>query len=189
MKTLVTSPFDFLTDLHILLLFFTVVEGPTSSFECAHQLGKLCQNRHLLVNLIPYNQTDVKDKLRCPSEKHMRQFQDIVTSYNTFCTIRRTMGADIASACGQLVVQKEKESNELTEVDIEDSFTRNSSDTKGRKPKTVVKNLSNVPSTEPKEEETSGYDRFVKPLAIATSISALCFLASAVVFLRQRRRI
>ncbi|KAI2498164.1 hypothetical protein MHU86_16307 [Fragilaria crotonensis] len=97
------------------MIEYVMLEGPTSSLECAHQLGKLCQNRHLLVNLIPYNQTDVKDKLRCPSEQHMRQFQDIVSSYNTFCTIRRTMGADIASACGQLVVQTAKE------VDIEDA--------------------------------------------------------------------
>ncbi len=141
------------------------------------------------MNLIPYNQTDVKDKLRCPSEKHMRQFQDIVTSYNTFCTIRRTMGADIASACGQLVVQKEKEAMDLKEVDIEDSFPGSTVDRKVSKPKTIMKNISIVPSTEPKEEETSGYDRFVKPLAIATSLSALCFLASAVVFIRQRRRI
>ena len=72
------------------------MEGETSSFECAHQLGKLCENRHLVVNLIPYNATDVKDKLRCPSGPHMREFRNIVASYGTFCTIRRTMGADIA---------------------------------------------------------------------------------------------
>ena len=72
------------------------MEGETSSFECAHQLGKLCENRHLVVNLIPYNQTDVKDKLRCPTKEHMQEFRDIVASYGAFCTIRRTMGADIA---------------------------------------------------------------------------------------------
>ena len=164
------------------------MEGPTSSLECAHQLGKLCQNRHLLVNLIPYNQTDVKDKLRCPSDKHMREFQEIVTSYNTFCTVRRTMGADIASACGQLVVQKEKEAQEMKEVDIEDSLTTRIVDRKVSKPKSVTKKLSIVPSIEAKEEETCGCERFVKPLAIATSISALCFLASVAVFMRQRRR-
>lgn len=76
--------------------FFFAVEGETSSFECAHQLGKLCENRHLVVNLIPYNQTDVKDKLRCPTKEHMQEFRDIVASYGAFCTIRRTMGADIA---------------------------------------------------------------------------------------------
>ena len=99
------------------------MEGETSSLECAHQLGKLCENRHLVVNLIPYNATDVKDKLQCPSEQHMRRFRDIVASYGSFCTIRRTMGADIASACGQLVKKAEGEEQNPPsekEVDMED---------------------------------------------------------------------
>ena len=91
--------------------FFGVpkVEGKTTSIKSAHELGKLCENRNLVVNLIPYNQTDVKDKLRCPSVAKMNEFRQIVQSYGAFCTIRRTMGADIASACGQLVTAKEKE--------------------------------------------------------------------------------
>lgn len=159
--------------------YSVIVEGPTSSLECAHQLGKLCQNRHLLVNLIPYNQTDVKDKLRCPSEQHMRQFQDIVSSYNTFCTIRRTMGADIASACGQLVVQKEKE------VDIEDAV-RSDNEIKASKRKTTVKRSTAFPAKA--EELNDDLDQFIKPLAIATSIAAACFVLSATVFLRQRNK-
>ena len=102
------------------------MKGDTSTFECAHQLGKLCENRHLVVNLIPYNQTDVKDKLSCPSEEHMKEFQRIVTSYGSFCTIRRTMGADIAGACGQLVVSNEKEASSIVVGDIEDGpFKKN----------------------------------------------------------------
>lgn len=85
------------------------MEGDTSTFECAHELGKLTENRSVVVNLIPYNQTDVKDKLRCPNEQHIKEFQRIVASYGTFCTIRRTMGADIDSACGQLVVLEQKD--------------------------------------------------------------------------------
>merc|ERR1712161_31091 len=83
-----------------------MLQGESTSFKCAHQLGKLCENRHLIVNLIPYNSTDVKDKLQCPSYEHMLEFRNIVQSHGTFCTIRRTMGADIASACGQLVQKK-----------------------------------------------------------------------------------
>ena len=94
------------------MIEYVMLEGETTSFKCAHQLGKLCENRHLVVNLIPYNATDVKDKLQCPSDKHMLEFRDIVQSYGTFVTIRRTMGADIASACGQLVQQKNKEQDE-----------------------------------------------------------------------------
>ena len=104
------------------------MEGDTSTIEAAHQLGKLCEGKQLVVNLIPYNKTDVKDKLSCPSEEHMQEFRRIVSSYGSFCSIRqvaffvkfsqpilnilpsdfllarRTMGADIFGACGQLVV-------------------------------------------------------------------------------------
>ena len=65
-----------------------IVVGDTSSFEAAHQLGKLCEGRHLVVNLIPYNKTDVRDKLSCPSEEHMQEFRRIVSSYGAFCSIR-----------------------------------------------------------------------------------------------------
>ena len=104
------------------MIEYVMLEGETSSFECAHQLGKLCENRRLIVNLIPYNQTDVKDKLRCPPREHIEKFQDIVRSYGSFCYIRKTMGADIAGACGQLVVEKEQKDSSSPPVakDIED---------------------------------------------------------------------
>ncbi len=95
------------------MIEYVMLKGESSSFKCAHQLGKLCENRHLVVNLIPYNATDVKDKLQCPSDEHMLEFRNIVQSYGTFVTIRRTMGADIASACGQLVQKKNKEQDEI----------------------------------------------------------------------------
>jgi hypothetical protein len=78
------------------------VEGETSTVECAHELGRLCEERNVVVNLIPYNQTDVKDPLNCPSPAKIQEFQQIVTSYGCWCFIRRTMGQDIAGACGQL---------------------------------------------------------------------------------------
>jgi hypothetical protein len=113
--------FSTLADPHISICA-RIVQGDTSSIECAHQLGKLCEKRRLVVNLIPYNATDVKDKHQCPSNEHMQQFRDIVASYGTFCTIRRTMGADIASACGQLVQTKDNEEEEAREErDIEDA--------------------------------------------------------------------
>merc|ERR1712008_455312 len=95
------------------MIEYVMLKGESSSIKCAHELGKLCENRQLVVNLIPYNATDVEDKLQCPSDEHMLKFRDIVQSYGTFVTIRRTMGADIASACGQLVQQKNKERDEI----------------------------------------------------------------------------
>lgn len=153
------------------------VEGDTSSFECAHQLGKLCENRHLLVNLIPYNQTDVKDKLRCPSEEHMREFQRIVASYKTFCTIRRTMGADIASACGQLVVQREKENRKLVDVENVVGDKEVGSDN-------AEKNTTDHARASPSND----LDHLIEPLIVATSIAAICFVASTALFLTKKRR-
>jgi hypothetical protein len=53
----------------------------------------------------------------------MSKFKDIVQSYGSFCTIRRTMGADIASACGQLANTTTKKTTRdilKNPVDIED---------------------------------------------------------------------
>ena len=57
------------------MIEYVMLEGESASFECAHQLGKLCENRHLIVNLIPYNQTDVEDELRCPLCRAYEQFR------------------------------------------------------------------------------------------------------------------
>ena len=163
------------------------MEGDTSTFECAHQLGKLCENRHLVVNLIPYNQTDVKDKLRCPSEAHMREFQRIVASYGTFCTIRRTMGADIASACGQLVVS-EQNTQEGANIDIEDGPFQKTK-TKVSSHKGIAK--VNTETTKLVGIQSEGFDdiaRWIKPLTVATSVAATCFILSSILFLSQKHR-
>jgi adenine C2-methylase RlmN of 23S rRNA A2503 and tRNA A37 len=148
------------------MIEYVMLEGDTSSFECAHQLGKLCENRHLVVNLIPYNQTDVKDILSCPSEEHMKEFQRIVSSYGAFCSIRRTMGADIAGACGQLVVANEKK-NQSTVSDIED----------GPFQKKQMSSV-NVKKFKKRDECHDPKDKWLKPLAICTGIAAACFFAS-----------
>lgn len=204
------------------MIEYVMLEGESSSFKCAHELGKLCENRHLVVNLIPYNATDVKDKLQCPSDEHMLEFRNIVQSYGTFVTIRRTMGADIASACGQLVQKKNKEQDEkeaakklkaINEVggeeitiDIEDVVMgRKDEKTSQNKSKTVVSKTGVLPSETPSEaneldqkddwspsswrESMSNDDLewYAQALTFATSISATCFLASSVLYLKRRR--
>jgi sorting nexin-8 len=166
-----------------LTLYYSPVEGPTSSFESAHQLGKLCENRHLLVNLIPYNQTDVKDKLKCPSEEHMGKFQDILASYKVVCTIRRTMGADIGSACGQLVVQKKQQEEQAKskQLDIEDASGASAKkmSTKG----IAAKRSTPSDSSEPEDDHL---DLIIKRLAIVTGLAATCFVVASILFLTQK---
>jgi adenine C2-methylase RlmN of 23S rRNA A2503 and tRNA A37 len=159
------------------MIEYVMLEGPTSTMEAAHELGKLCEGRQLVVNLIPYNQTNVKDKLRCPSEEHMQSFRNVVTSYGAFCTIRRTMGADIDSACGQLV---NMEQIRRRSTDLED----------------VVTAPANTPIPKAallqpmKHGPNAPLDRswLIKSLAVATAISATCFVASSVLYVSRRRR-
>ena len=185
------------------MIEYVMLEGETSSFECAHQLGKLCENRRLIVNLIPYNQTDVKDKLRCPPREHIEKFQDIVRSYGSFCYIRKTMGADIAGACGQLVVEKEQKDSSSPPVanDIED-IGQNGKQQSGEKvSKTnqkVVRRSDSLPlggnvDVDGGEEEgasssSAELEAWIKPLAIATALAAGAFAISTIFILTKRRR-
>ena len=192
------------------MIEYVMLEGETSTLECAHQLGKLCENRRLIVNLIPYNQTDVKDKLRCPPREHIDEFQRIIRSYGSFCYIRKTMGADIAGACGQLVVEKEQKaaaaaaagtSSTTSQADIEDIGTKRGAMGDFTSRKTIAKTqrvFKKQNSVSQKEENTAvngdnsifscEKDDWIKPLAIATGVAASCFVISISVLMVKRRR-
>jgi 23S rRNA (adenine2503-C2)-methyltransferase len=60
------------------------------------------------VNLIPYNLTGVE--FQCSTGSATDLFQNILKEKGVVTTIRHTMGDDIAAACGQLIVDKEKAS-------------------------------------------------------------------------------
>ncbi|GAX12399.1 hypothetical protein FisN_2Hh230 [Fistulifera solaris] len=168
------------------MIEYVMLEGDTSSLECAHQLGKLCENRHLVVNLIPYNQTDVKDKLRCPSPEHIESFRRIVSSYGAFCTVRRTMGADIDSACGQLITLERGEKGKLR--DIEDTVNQNTGNPKQAANRSNIRKSMIPQKTEPREKafKTFDWDPWLGHLAAATGIAASCFFISTYLLLRNR---
>jgi adenine C2-methylase RlmN of 23S rRNA A2503 and tRNA A37 len=165
---------------------YVMLEGESSSIEAAHQLGKLCEGRQLVVNLIPYNQTDVKDKLRCPSIERLHKFRNIVASYGTFCTIRRTMGADIDSACGQLITL---EGNTEGIRDIEDvASSPLTAEQKGVSPRPRrVETTTSVPLRWSTSLLAADLDEWILPLTVATSMAAACFVATATLYLKQRR--
>ena len=181
------------------MIEYVMLKGDTSTIECAHQLGKLCENRHLVVNLIPYNQTDVKDKLSCPSEEQMKEFQRIVTSYGTFCTIRRTMGADIAGACGQLVVAKEQDSWSADVADTEygpfknkpnkSKTTAKSKSIKQKPQRLVSPNRDDNLADDENSNNDGDIDKWIKPLAVGTALSAsLVALAIGMMAVQRRRK-
>jgi adenine C2-methylase RlmN of 23S rRNA A2503 and tRNA A37 len=179
------------------MIEYVMLEGDTSTLQCAHELGKLCENRQLVVNLIPYNQTDVKDKLRCPSDEDMKEFRNIVASYGSFCTIRRTMGADIDSACGQLITLRDKKKAEADSSapvvqlgDIEDVAPGIVVKQKTVSPRVVGNKSTNEGNVDDSAPSTYKIDleQWIRPLAMATAVAASCFLVSSVLVLRQKRR-
>lgn len=197
------------------MIEYVMLNGPTSSVEAAHALGKLCQDRQLVINLIPYNATDVQDKLlSCPSFHDMQVFQKIVQSYGSFCTIRRTMGADIDSACGQLITKKEREAAAAAaaathaNVDLEDVVqdrSRPSTQSSqsgsvrrmgGKEKKGSVAgstSITNKNSNDEDEDDDANnntnqrrLESWIAPLTLATSIAATGFLVSTVIWLARR---
>jgi hypothetical protein len=178
------------------MLEYILIEGPTFSIEAAHQLGKLCEGRQLVVNLIPYNQTDVRDQLRCPSEDHMQVFRNIVSSYGSFCTIRRTMGADIDSACGQLVTIEAKatitrySSTDIEEVGESIMHVKTHQDTVGMIHKSIRSKASSfkpLPIMDATSIPSINLVPMINALSFATILSAACFVTTTCVFLHRKR--
>jgi hypothetical protein len=97
------------------------VEGKTSSLECAHQLGRLCENRHLVVNLIPYIiHNNANDERGCPKPAHIKEFQSIVASYGAICNVRLNMSVQMSRMVARQMGQERQESFRDVPQDIED---------------------------------------------------------------------
>merc|ERR1712179_418584 len=100
------------------------------------------------------------------------------------------MGADIASACGQLVVAKEKEAqqkrseNENEAIDIEDAAPQSSTERASKQARVFKKadELLVPKSGTGNSESGKDLEKLVKPLAIATAVAATCFVVAAALF-------
>lgn len=166
------------------MIEYVMIEGPTSTLKAAHQLGQLCEGRKVVVNLIPYNSTE-SAPLRCPDKSQLRAFRDVVASYKVFTTVRRTMGADIDSACGQLIqkdLHKGKQviapssspSSKPAPSDIEDTGH-------------PLKDPNERNAKPPPTEHGSTLGDWLEPLAVATAFSAFAFLALAVARIKRQK--
>ena len=80
---------------------YSLVSGVNDSLDSADELIKLLKGFACHVNLIPLN--DVKERsLIGTNRKKAYAFMDRLISGGISATVRRTMGADIEGACGQL---------------------------------------------------------------------------------------
>ncbi len=90
---------------HHLTFEYVMLKNVNDSEKHARTLANFV-NRigNVRVNLIPYNLTD--SEFHCSTVPAIELFQQILMDKGVIVTTRRTMGDDIAAACGQLIVEK-----------------------------------------------------------------------------------
>eukprot|EP01062_Namystynia_karyoxenos_P065333 TRINITY_DN5885_c0_g1_i1.p1 TRINITY_DN5885_c0_g1~~TRINITY_DN5885_c0_g1_i1.p1 ORF type:complete len:485 (+),score=148.02 TRINITY_DN5885_c0_g1_i1:105-1457(+) len=86
---------------------YCVLRGKNDTEDSARRIGELLRGRRVVVNLIPYNPTDVTDAFQEPSEEAVEaMYRVLCHGYGLKCTIRKHHGRDIGGACGQLALQR-----------------------------------------------------------------------------------
>ncbi|KAJ3212481.1 sorting nexin [Dinochytrium kinnereticum] len=89
-----------------ILIEYVLIAGVNDSLEVAGQLGELLTGMDVLLNVIPYNVTEVPHDYKPPSPQTLRDFLNTVRSHGVHTLVRQELGSDIASACGQLVIKR-----------------------------------------------------------------------------------
>ena len=84
---------------------YTLIEGINSSLSQAEQLARLVAGQLAHINLIPVNPIREKGFFP-PSPGAVQAFCDMLDKKGIPVSVRRTMGDDIAAACGQLRAQR-----------------------------------------------------------------------------------
>ncbi|KAJ1432687.1 hypothetical protein B484DRAFT_327158 [Ochromonadaceae sp. CCMP2298] len=107
---------------------YILIKGVNDLEEHAHELGQLLAPRrdHILLNLIPYNPTEVAEDYEPPTEESVRRFFDICISepYVIHTRVRQEMGQDVAAACGQLALVSKKQDSAPRDIEDYGSRTR-----------------------------------------------------------------
>jgi 23S rRNA (adenine2503-C2)-methyltransferase len=80
---------------------YVLIKGVNDFFEDADRLVTLLRPLRHHLNLIPLNPVD-HALLQRPSEKHTRQFAEILTKRGLNVSLRHSKGTEIDAACGQL---------------------------------------------------------------------------------------
>jgi sorting nexin-8 len=95
-----------------IMIEYILLSGVNDMPELAHELGAILKPRKnfILLNLIPYNPTDVGDDFIPPTDDRIKAFHEILIGkdYRIHTRVRKEMGQDIDGACGQLVVEGQK---------------------------------------------------------------------------------
>ncbi len=87
---------------------YILIDHLNDDIHHADQLADLLSNRDCYVNLIPYNAV-MENDYRRPSPERISAFFNHLMQRGILCTVRKELGHDIASACGQLRAQYQHE--------------------------------------------------------------------------------
>lgn len=79
---------------------YALIDGHNDSREAANELAALLKNFVCHVNIIPVNK--IKERNYRSDRKAAMRFQKLLEELGINATVRRTLGADIDAACGQL---------------------------------------------------------------------------------------
>lgn len=84
---------------------YILLKGINDSDKDAIQLSKICNNKMIHVNLIPYNHIGLEG-ISGSDKKTVISFKNVLQKNGVNATVRITMGEDISAACGQLANKK-----------------------------------------------------------------------------------
>ena len=79
---------------------YALINGHNDSYDDARALAGLLKNFVCHVNIIPVNK--IKERDYRSDRRAAKRFQEYLTQLGINATVRRTLGADIDAACGQL---------------------------------------------------------------------------------------
>jgi 23S rRNA (adenine2503-C2)-methyltransferase len=91
------------------MIEYLMLAGVNDSPDDASELAAWMNGLNAHVNLIPYNPIDSAPHLRTTERPERDAFAAILRNAGFITTIRYSLGADIAAACGQLVQDKNRD--------------------------------------------------------------------------------
>ena len=91
-----------------LMIEYLMLAGVNDSTEDASELAAWINGLNVHVNLIPYNPIETAPHLRTTERPERDSFATILRDAGFVTTIRYSLGADIAAACGQLVQRENR---------------------------------------------------------------------------------
>ncbi|MFA6918825.1 MAG: 23S rRNA (adenine(2503)-C(2))-methyltransferase RlmN [Patescibacteria group bacterium] len=87
------------------MLEYIMIDNVTDKIKMATELAELIKSLEkplVMVNMIPYNESNVRAKYSASSPERMEAFKIILIREGIDCIMRRSFGTNIAGACGQL---------------------------------------------------------------------------------------